>query len=74
MSLWVLDTDTLTLFQNQHSLVVQRINQLNSGNIAVTAVTVEEQMRGWLDAIRQSSEAQRLKWADLGLRTKTNSP
>ncbi|MFN6473336.1 MAG: hypothetical protein RMY36_027205 [Nostoc sp. SerVER01] len=31
-------------------------------------ITVEEQMRGWLDAIRQSSEAQRLRWGYLGLR------
>ncbi|WP_341526740.1 type II toxin-antitoxin system VapC family toxin [Nostoc sp. UHCC 0302] len=67
MSLWILDTDTLTLFQNQHSLIKQRINEVNSENIAVTVITVEEQMRGWLDAIRQSSEAQRLRWGYLGL-------
>lgn len=36
--------------------------------IAITVITVEEQMRGWLDAIRQSSESQRLKWSYLGLR------
>lgn len=68
MSLWILDTDTLTLFQNQHPLIKQRINQVNSQDIAVTVITVEEQMRGWLDAIRQSSEAERIRWGYLGLR------
>ncbi|MBW4677285.1 MAG: type II toxin-antitoxin system VapC family toxin [Desmonostoc geniculatum HA4340-LM1] len=68
MSLWILDTDTLTLFQNQHPLIKQRINQLSFQDIAVTVITVEEQMRGWLDAIRQSSEAERLRWGYLGLR------
>ncbi|MUG97016.1 PIN domain-containing protein [Scytonema sp. UIC 10036] len=68
MSLWILDTDTLTLFQNQHSVVKQRLNNVKTEAIAITVITVEEQMRGWLDAIRQSSEAQRLKWGYLGLR------
>ena len=68
MSLWILNTDTLSLFQNQHPLVKQRVNQVRFQEIAVTVITVEEQMRGWLNAIRQSSEAQRLMWGYLGLR------
>lgn len=66
--IWILDTDTLTLFQNQHPLVKKRVNQVNLEEIAVTVITVEEQMRGWLNAIRQSSDAQRLIWGYLGLR------
>jgi len=66
--LWILDTDTLTLFQNRNPRIVQRLNQINFEQVAVTTVTVEEQMRGWLDAIRQSSEPQRLVWGYLGLR------
>lgn len=65
---WILDTDTLTLFQKQNLLVKQRINQVNIEEIAVTVITVEEQMRGWLDAIRKSSKPERLAWAYLGLR------
>ena len=68
MSLWVLDTDIITLFQNQNPLIKQRIDRVKSQDIAVTVITVEEQMRGWLDVIRQSSEAKRLKWGYLGLR------
>lgn len=65
---WILDTDTVTLFEKQNPLVKQRVNQVSIGNIAVTVITVEEQMRGWLDAIRKSSNAQRLAWGYLGLR------
>lgn len=68
MSLWIIDTDILTLFQNQNPLIKQRITQAKPQDIAVTAITVEEQMRGWLDVIRKSSEAKRLKWGYLGLR------
>ncbi|MBD2774229.1 type II toxin-antitoxin system VapC family toxin [Iningainema tapete] len=68
MSLWILDTDTLSLFQNQHPLVKQRVNQVSLKEIAVTVITVEEQMRGWLNVIRQSSQEQRLMWGYLGLR------
>ena len=66
--MWILDTDTLTLFQNRNLRIVQRLKQINFEQVAVTTVTVEEQMRGWLDAIRQSSEPQRLVWGYLGLR------
>ncbi|MGI2906394.1 type II toxin-antitoxin system VapC family toxin [Tolypothrix sp. VBCCA 56010] len=67
MNLWILDTDHLTLFQNDHPLIKQRINQINPENIAVTVVTFEEQMRGWLNAINQSSQSERVIWAYKGL-------
>ena len=68
MSLWILDTDIITLFQNQHPLVRRNLNQVNFEEIAVAVITVEEQMRGWLDVIRQLSSSQRLMWGYLGLR------
>ncbi len=41
MSLWILDTDTLSLFQNQHPLVKERVNQVSLEEIAVTVITVK---------------------------------
>jgi len=38
MSLWILDTDTLSLFQNQHLLVKKRVNQVRFQEIAVTMI------------------------------------
>lgn len=67
MSLWVLDTDHITLFENQHSVVIQRVMQIDPNEIAVTIITVEEQMKGWLNAIQQSSQSNRLIWGYKGL-------
>ncbi|MBC6473209.1 MAG: type II toxin-antitoxin system VapC family toxin [Hormoscilla sp. GM102CHS1] len=69
MSFWILDTDHVSLFQHRHPLVIQRVNAVNSEDIGLTVITVEEQMRGWLNAIRQSSRPDRLLWAYIGLRT-----
>lgn len=66
MSLWVLDTDCLTLFQNEHPVVKLRVSQANPEEIAVTVITVEEQMRGWLNAINQSSQSDRVIWGYKG--------
>ncbi|MEB3830777.1 type II toxin-antitoxin system VapC family toxin [Phormidium sp. CCY1219] len=71
MTLWVLDTDCVSLFQRRHPMVTQRVSQVNPEEIAVTIVTVEEQMRGWLKAISNSSQSKqsdRLIWAYKGLR------
>lgn len=67
MSLWILDTDCLTLWQNEHPVVKERVNQVNFQEIAITAISVEEQTRGWLNMIRQSSQSERLIWAYKGL-------
>jgi tRNA(fMet)-specific endonuclease VapC len=67
MSLWILDTDHLTLFQKEHPLIVQRINSMNYEEIAITIVSVEEQIQGWLNAIKQSNQSNRLLWAYKGL-------
>ena len=68
MSLWVLDTDHLTLFQNDHPRVKQRVEQMNSEEITITVITAEEQMRGWLNAIKKYYQSDRLIWAYKGLR------
>jgi tRNA(fMet)-specific endonuclease VapC len=67
MSLWILDTDHLTLFQKGHPLIVQRINLLDDEEIAITIISVEEQVKGWLNAIKQSKQSTRLLWAYEGL-------
>lgn len=71
MTRYILDTDHITLLQQVHPILRQRISAVNPDDIAVTAVTVEEQVRGWLNAIRQtsqSSQPERLIWAYKGLR------
>jgi len=67
VSLWILDTDCLTLWQNEHPVVKARVNRVNYREIAIAVISVEEQMRGWLNIIRQSSQSDRLIWAYKGL-------
>ena len=51
MSLHVLDTDHVTLYQRNHPQVVARIQACALDELAVTVVTFEEQMRGRLAQI-----------------------
>jgi tRNA(fMet)-specific endonuclease VapC len=56
MTIWILDTDHITLFQNNHPLVTQKVNQVSPEYLSVTIISVEEQMRGWLNMINQFSD------------------
>ncbi len=55
MSLWVLDTDCVSLLQRGHPIISQRVNTVNPEQIATTIITVEEQVRGRLDIIRRAA-------------------
>ncbi len=54
---YILDTDHVSLLQQFHPLIRQRVKTIQPQNIGITVVTIEEQMRGWLNAIRQASQA-----------------
>jgi len=57
MSLWILDTDHVSLIQREEQFVTERLNSINTSKVAVTVITVEEQMRGRLNRIRQASQS-----------------
>jgi tRNA(fMet)-specific endonuclease VapC len=63
-----MDTDHLTLLQQAHPVVRGRISIVAPAAIAVTIITAEEQLRGWLDAIRRHNGSMRQLWAYQGLR------
>ena len=67
MSRFVLDTDHLTLLQRGHPVLRQRVAGTSPDDLATTIVTVEEQSRGWLDAIRRHGRSERQVWAYRGL-------
>jgi tRNA(fMet)-specific endonuclease VapC len=46
MSLYVLDTDILTLFQENHPAVVRQTLQHPRAELAVSILSVEEQLSG----------------------------
>jgi len=60
MSLHVLDTDTLSLLQENHFKVVARVATCPPENIAVTIISVEEQLSGWYRRLRRSRKPEEL--------------
>lgn len=66
--LYILDTDHFTLYRHFHPSIVERFRSTEVGSLAITAVTVEEQVGGWLSQIRKVSaksanQGERLSWA-----------
>ena len=60
MTLWILDTDILSLWQRREPRLVQRVDRVSVEQIAITVVTVEEQMRGRLNSIRRASSVEEM--------------
>ena len=52
---FLLDTDHVSLDQRGHPIVRARVQAAGSAQVTVSVITVEEQMRGWLAAIRAAT-------------------
>src|SRR5438876_2320 len=63
MSLYVLDTDTVQLLQDENPTVVARVRAVAVADRAISVVTVEEQLSGWYTQLRQAKRPERLAWA-----------
>ncbi len=63
MSLFVLDTDILSLFRRGHGLVCQRAASHPATELAVTVMTVEEQLSGWNTYVRRAKNSKQLACA-----------
>jgi tRNA(fMet)-specific endonuclease VapC len=56
MSLFVLDTDSLSLLQRGHPQVSQRCAAQQPGELAITVISLEEQISGWYRLLRQAKQ------------------
>lgn len=54
MSLYVLDTDILSLYRRGHTTVVQHTLTHPPEALAITVITVEEQLSGWYTLLRRA--------------------
>ena len=63
MSLYVLDTDMLQLFQDERAEVVARVRLVPPTARAICVITIEEQLSGWYAQLRQAKSPERLAWA-----------
>jgi tRNA(fMet)-specific endonuclease VapC len=53
MSLYVLDTDILTLYREQHETVQSKV-KAPPGELAISVLTVDEQLSGWYTLARKA--------------------
>ena len=66
---YLLDTDHLSLIQRRHPTVLGNLQHVGREQVAISIVTAEEQLRGWLGLIRRRTgdTPQKLAWAYMGL-------
>ena len=67
MSLYVLDTDHLSLYRYGHPEVSAHIEATPADQLAVTIITIEEQLRAWYTQVRRARGRDRLARAYQGL-------
>jgi tRNA(fMet)-specific endonuclease VapC len=60
MSRYVLDTDMLTLYQDGHPSVCQKVAAHRPEELATTIISVEEQLTGWLAMLRRAKNREML--------------
>jgi tRNA(fMet)-specific endonuclease VapC len=60
MSLFVLDTDTLVLFQEGHEAVCRRVLSHPIDELTISVITVEEQLSGWYTLLRRAKDSEKL--------------
>jgi tRNA(fMet)-specific endonuclease VapC len=57
MSIYILDTDTVSLYQHGHARVCEAAMAHGSSDIAISVLTVEEQLSGWYTELRRAKDA-----------------
>jgi tRNA(fMet)-specific endonuclease VapC len=60
VNLFILDTDILTLYREGHPSLCTRILQHAPQELAVTVITVEEQLSGWYALLRRARSPNQL--------------
>lgn len=63
MGLYILDTDILTLLQEGDPIVRQHVASRPKQEIAITIISVEEQLTGWYTRIRRTKKSALLSQA-----------
>lgn len=60
MRFYLLDTDTVSPFQHGHPDVCAAVAEHSPTEVAITVLTVEEQLSGWYKELRRATEPQTL--------------
>jgi len=60
MNLYVLDTDILTLYQTGDDVVLGHVREQSWSGLAVSVISVEEQLGGWYTRLRRTKKREEL--------------
>jgi tRNA(fMet)-specific endonuclease VapC len=63
MSLFVLDSDTVSLLEHGHATVLARVASRPPAEISVAVIVVEEALSGWYSMIRKAKNPRQLAFA-----------
>jgi tRNA(fMet)-specific endonuclease VapC len=63
MSLYILDTDIVSLLQDGNSAVLSHVKSHPADEVVTTAITVEEQLSGWYTYLRRVTRPDRIEAA-----------
>jgi tRNA(fMet)-specific endonuclease VapC len=63
MSLFVLDTDILSLYYRGEANVVRNIDSRGYSELAISVITVDEQLTGWYTLTRKARQSKELAQA-----------
>ncbi|MBE9256445.1 type II toxin-antitoxin system VapC family toxin [Dolichospermum sp. LEGE 00246] len=61
MSIYILNTNTVTLLQYENNQIIQRIRAVGNSSIFVTTITLEEQLKGRLAIINKCNSNKNLQ-------------
>ena len=63
MRLFVLDSDSLSLFQSGNANIAARVERCGPGEVATTVISIDEQLRGWFSLVRKAKKASQVAFA-----------
>jgi tRNA(fMet)-specific endonuclease VapC len=63
MSRFLLDTDTLSLLEWGHLLVLQRVNSYPPADISLSAISIQEQIQGFIASLTRARNRQQIALA-----------
>jgi tRNA(fMet)-specific endonuclease VapC len=58
--MYILDTDSLSLYERGHPQITVRVEACPPGDLAVSIISVEEQLTGWYGLLRRARTTEQL--------------
>jgi tRNA(fMet)-specific endonuclease VapC len=68
MTVWILDTDHVSLLERGNPMIQQRLRRISAESVAITIVTAEEKLKGRLAVINRLSGIERVERLALAYR------